>query len=128
MWRWLWNALKRFGGAVRGKDRPSVVPGFLRPIDTGALERQLNLKEQGVERGQKGLPDSEEKVFDAAEQTVVQRVVSEWTWQGDELINNLRAYADRLIGFSIGSEQAQLALAATNALSLFPPGFQLVDA
>jgi hypothetical protein len=69
---------------------------LLRPIDTGALERELNLKEVGSQRGMKELPDTTDDIFDAVEQTIVQRVVSEWTWQGEELINNLRAYAARL--------------------------------
>ena len=117
MWRLLLNAVKKFASAVRGEERSSVVPGFLRPIDTGALERQLKLKELGTQRGEKELPSSGEKILDATEQTIIQRIVSEWTWQGDELINNLRAYADRLIGFSVGSEQAQLGLAAKNAVA-----------
>jgi hypothetical protein len=117
MWRALRNALKQVVTAVRGKERPSVVPGFLRPIDTGAVARQLNLKEVGSERGMKQLPATGDPVFDAVEQTIIQRVVSEWTWQGGELINNLRAYAERLIGFSVRAEQAQLVLAAKNALT-----------
>ena len=117
MWRLLVNAVKRFVSAVRGPKQPSVVPGFLRPIDTDSLARQLGLKENGVQRGTKELPGSAERIFDALEQSIVQRVVSEWTWQGDELINNLRAYAARLIGYSVTSEQAQLGLAAKNALT-----------
>jgi len=109
--------LKRLLSAIRGTRPPSVVPGFLRPIDTGALERELNLKEAGAQRGMKELPDTTDNIFDAVEQTITQRVVSEWTWQGDELINNLRAYAARLIGFSVSTERAQLGLAATNALT-----------
>jgi len=31
-------------------------------------------------------------------------VESEWNWQGDEFINNLRGYAQRLIGYSIHAE------------------------
>jgi hypothetical protein len=96
MWRLVKNALNWLASAIRGTRPPSVVAGFLRPIDTGALERELNLKEVGSQRGMKELPDTTDDIFDAVEQTIVQRVVSEWTWQGEELINNLRAYAARL--------------------------------
>jgi hypothetical protein len=67
MWRLLIKALKRLLSAIRGKERPSVVPGFLRPIDTGALERELNLKELGTQRGMKELPDMGDAIFDAVE-------------------------------------------------------------
>jgi hypothetical protein len=87
MWRALKNALKRLVAAIRGRDRRSVVPGFLRPIDTGALARQLNLNEVGAERGRKELPDAGDTVFDAVEQTIVQngsqcaRSRHSWFWR-----------------------------------------------
>jgi len=103
--------------AVRGKEQLSVVPGFLRPIDTDALAQELELKRNGIERGNKNLPASDETELDSIEQSITQRIVSEWTYQGDELINNLRAYNARLVGYSIHTEQAQLGLAAKNAVT-----------
>ncbi len=106
-----------FARAIRGKKRLSVVPGFLRPIDTDALARELELKKNGAERGANNQPTSTETTFDGVEQSIVQRIVTEWTYQGDELINNLRAYNERLVGYSIHTEQAKLALAARNAIT-----------
>ena len=96
----------------------SVVPGFLRPIDTDALARELELKKSGLERGKKNLPTSDETELDGVEQTITQRIVSEWTYQGDELINNLRAYNVRLVGYSIHTEQAQLGLRLARNLKI----------
>jgi hypothetical protein len=111
------KVFRGFAKAVRGKEQLSVVPGFLRPIDTDALARELELKKSGLERGKKNLPTSDETELDGVEQTITQRIVSEWTYQGDELINNLRAYNVRLVGYSIHTEQAQLGLAAKNAVT-----------
>jgi hypothetical protein len=36
-------------------------------------------------------------VWDEIEQTIIQKIESEWTWQGDALIKLLRAYANRLL-------------------------------
>jgi hypothetical protein len=65
--------------AVRGKEQLSVVPGFLRPIDTDALAQELELKRNGIERGNKNLPASDETELDSIEQSITQRIVSEWT-------------------------------------------------
>jgi hypothetical protein len=81
------------------------------------LARELDLKRQGAERGAKNLPNSAETTLDNVEQSIIQRVVSEWTYQGDELVNNLRAYNQRLVGYSIHAEHAKLALAAKNAIT-----------
>jgi hypothetical protein len=63
------------------------------------------------------LPRTNEAHFDAVEQAVIQRIESEWVYQGGELTNNLRAYADRLLGYSILAEFEKLRLAAGNALT-----------
>ena len=49
--------------------------------------------------------------------------ISRRTWQGNALIKTLRAYADRLIGFSVSSKLAELRLVAqdTKARFLNPP-------
>jgi hypothetical protein len=39
-------------------------------------------------------------ILDGVEQTVVQKIEFEWAWQGDALLKTLRAYADRLVGYS----------------------------
>ena len=55
--------------------------------------------------------------LDAVEQQVVQLVESEWNWQGDEFINNLRGYAQRLIGYSIHAEFTNLQIMARATLA-----------
>ena len=87
-----------------------VIPGFLRPIDTDAIARQLKLPKRGEERGADELPRADENYLDVVEQGVIQKIHSEWTWQGDALIKILRAYADRLVGFSVSAAAAELRL------------------
>ncbi len=108
---------KRFAKAVRDNPQPKVAPGFLRPIDTDRLATELRLDVKAAERGRRNLPETSEDVFDSVEQEIIQRIESEWTWQGDELINNLRGYASRLIGYSILAEFEKLRLAASDALA-----------
>jgi hypothetical protein len=111
------GALKNFAKSLKHNERYGVVLGFLRPIDTDRISRELRLKENAVTRGKNNLPDTSDIHLDAIEQAVVQRVESEWTYQGGELTNNLRAYADRLVGFSIFAEFEKLQLTANNALT-----------
>src|SRR5262249_44709591 len=113
----LTGALKNFAKSVKDNERSGVVLGFLRPIDTDRISRELKLKENGAARGTNDLPRSNESHFDAIEQAVVQRIEGEWVYQGGELTNNLRAYADRLLGYSILAEFEKLRLAAGNALT-----------
>ena len=103
--------------AVRGKSGLSVVPGFLRPIDTEAIARREKVDQKAIENGQAGLPDSSAKHPDATEQAVTQYIQSEWTWQGGELLNQLRAYGSRLAQYSIHSEHERLRLLAQNTLA-----------
>ena len=58
------------------------------------------------------MPSSEIAELDNVEQAIVQTIESEWAWQGDELTNQLRAYAARLVQFSIKSEFEKLQLTA----------------
>jgi hypothetical protein len=111
------GALKNFVKSVKDNGRYGVVLGFLRPIDTDRISRELRLKESAVARGKNNLPDTTDIHVDAIEQAIVQRVESEWTYQGGEITNNLRAYADRLLGFSIFAEFENLQLAGSNALT-----------
>jgi len=97
----------------------AVIPGFLRPIDTQAIARQLKPSEKGSERGFEELPRSDENVWDAVEHTVIQKIEAEWAWQGDSLLKTLRAYADRLVGFSVSAKVAELRLVARNASARF---------
>src|SRR5262249_6657420 len=69
------------------------------------------------ERGGRELPSSETETLDAIEQKVVQTIESEWAWHGDELLNNLRAYASRLIAVSVQTEFARLELTARNTIT-----------
>src|SRR6266568_271759 len=98
------RAVRKLAKLVRG-DRPApVVPGFLRPIDTDALARELNLLAMAADRGASDLPRTDESALDGVEQKIIQRVESVWAWQGDELIKQLRAYASRLTGYSVQAE------------------------
>jgi hypothetical protein len=92
-----------FSRLANDRGEPAVIPGFLRPIDTKAIAKELQLSEKGTERGKEDLPRSDEHIWDAVEQTIGQKIESEWSWQGDALIKTLRAYADRLIGFSVSA-------------------------
>jgi hypothetical protein len=91
------SAFARWKGSA---EQVAVIPGFLKPIDTNAIARQLRLSEKGSERGAEELPHSDEAILDGIEQTVIQKIESEWAWQGDALLKTLRAYADRLVGYS----------------------------
>jgi hypothetical protein len=103
--------------AIRGNEKPMTVPGFLRPIDTGAMARELNLEAEAAQRGQSNTPPSNASVPDLIEQKILQRIESEWTWQGGELINSLRAYTQRLIGYSVESEFTRLDVQANDTLA-----------
>jgi hypothetical protein len=103
--------------AIRGNEKPTTVPGFLRPIDTAAIARELNLEAEASQRGQSNTPPSNASVPDLIEQKILQRIESEWTWQGGELINSLRAYTQRLIGYSVESEFTRLAVQANDTLA-----------
>jgi hypothetical protein len=97
-----------FSKLVGNADSAVVIPGFLRPIDTKVVTKELHLIETARERGKDELPRSDETVWDGVEQTIVQKIQAEWAWQGDALIKTLRAYADRLIGFSVSGKLAEL--------------------
>jgi len=77
----------------------------------------MDLARVAVERGKQELPPSSSSGLDAIEQQVTQALESEWAWHGAELINNLRAYAARLIAFSVSTELANLRLTAQNTLT-----------
>jgi hypothetical protein len=103
--------------AIRGSEMPTTVPGFLRPIDTAAIARQLNLEARAAERGQSNIPPSDAVTLDAIEQQLIQRIESEWTWQGGELINNLRAYKQRLASYTVHAEFTRLVVRAKDTLT-----------
>jgi hypothetical protein len=102
---------------IRGSDKPITLPGFLRPIDTAAIARQLNLEATAKKRGRSDIPPSAASTPDAIEQQIIQKIESEWTWQGGELINNLRAYKQRLASYEVASELARLVVHAKNTLT-----------
>jgi hypothetical protein len=89
----------------------------LKPIDTSEIAREMDLARVAAERGKQELPPSNGVGPDAIEQQITQALESEWTWHGAELINNLRAYAARLIAVSIPTELANLRLTAQNTLT-----------
>jgi hypothetical protein len=105
--------------SFHNKDQVAVVQGFLRPIDTAKISRQLRLVEEGSKRGAEELPKSNTAAWDEIEQTIIQKIESEWTWQGEALIRTLRAYVDRLLGYSVSARAAELRLKAQNARARF---------
>jgi hypothetical protein len=111
------KVLREAIGAIRGSEMPTTVPGFLRPIDTAAIARQLNLEAIAAERGRSNIPPSDSPAPDAIEQQIIQQIESEWTWQGGELINNLRAYKQRLSSYGIESEFTRLVVLAKDTLA-----------
>jgi len=100
-----------------GSGMIGVVPGFLRPIDTDQIAKNLKPAEQGEKNGKQNIPRSETESFDDVEQTIVQKLESEWSWQGGELLNHLRSYAVRLSGYSIEAEFTRLQLQAKAAIT-----------
>ena len=116
-WRIVVGAFKKFTDAIRGDDGRGLVQGYLRPIDTDEVARKLRLDAEAIERGSRDQPSSEAQSLDAVEQKIVQTLESEWTFHGSELINNLRAYASRLIAVSVQTELANLDLLAQNTLA-----------
>ena len=94
-----------------------VPPGFLRPIDTDRIARELRIDERAAENGRRELPTAEAQVMDSVERDIVQKIEGEWAWQAGELINVVRAYSSRLLGFSIDSEFARLKIEAHNSLT-----------
>jgi hypothetical protein len=111
------RVLRGAAEALRGSERPMTLPGFLRPIDTAAIARQLKLERIAAERGKTNIPACDASGPDAIEQQIIQLIESEWTWQGGELINNLRAYKQRLASFGVQSEFTRLVLHAKDTLA-----------
>jgi hypothetical protein len=111
------GAFQRLGNALRGDDGRARASGYLKPIDTAEIARNLKLDELGADRGAKELPPSSSQSLDGVEQQITQAIESEWTWNGQDLLNNLRAYAQRLIEFSVSTELARLDLIAKNTLA-----------
>ena len=105
------NALKS------GDEQLGGAAGFLRPFDVDRIARTLDLTNAAAENGRRNIPKSDSAVFDSVEQKVVQEIAAEWSWHGGALVNYLRAYADRLIGYSVNSEFQRLQLKANNTLA-----------
>jgi hypothetical protein len=111
------GAFGKLAEAIRGDNSPAKAQGYLKPIDTGAMARQLNLDATAAERGARDQPASNSQSLDVVEQQITHAIESEWSWHGGELINNLRAYAARLIEFSVQTELANIHLLARNTLT-----------
>jgi hypothetical protein len=108
---------QKFTNAIQGDDGRGQVQGYLKPIDTAKIARKLKLDEVAADRGSKNLPPTNSQQLDGIEQEVTQAIESEWTFNGNDLINNLRAYAQRLIEVSVSTELARLDLIAKNTLA-----------
>lgn len=111
------GAFRKLHEAFRGDDGRAKAQGYLKPIDTDEIAREMDLAQVAAERGRQDLPPSNAAGPDSIEQQITQALESEWLWHGAELINNLRAYAARLIAVSIPTELANLRLSAQNTLS-----------
>lgn len=85
------GTLSRLRRVLEANEAPVSPAGFLRPINTQLIAEQFELERQGKERGAKNQPHPDDEVYDAVEQKVVHAVQSEWSMQGGELVNNLRA-------------------------------------
>jgi hypothetical protein len=111
------EAFRKLRNAVRGEDGRTKAQGYLKPIDVDEIVRDIDLPRIASERGKQELPSCNAVTLDAVEQQITQTLEGEWAWHGAELINNLRAYAARLISFSISTELANLRLEAQNTLA-----------
>lgn len=111
------KVLREAAESIRGTEKPTTVPGFLRPIDTDAVAREIGLEVQAAERGKSETPPSSATGIDAIEQQIVHRIESEWSWQGGEFIQQLKAYAQRLIAYSVAAEFTRLEIRAKDTLS-----------
>lgn len=100
-----------------GSGSTGVVPGFLRPIDTDQLEKMLKLTERGEKNGKQNIPRTETESFDDVEQSIVQKLESEWSWHAGDLLNHLRSYAARLAVYSIEAEFTRLQLRAKDTIT-----------
>lgn len=111
------GAFKAVVSAVRGDGAPSMTAGFLHPIDTNRVAANLDIDKLATENGRRDFPPTESDRLDSVEQSILQKIESEWTLHGGELINHLRAYASRLIGYSVDAEFERLQLKANVALT-----------
>jgi hypothetical protein len=109
--------IRRAVDALRSTESSGIAAGFLRPIDTQKIARDLDLETVGADNGRKEQPPTDSMLPDATEQKIIQRVESEWSMHGGELLNHLRSYATRLIGYSIDAEFARLQLKGKDALA-----------
>lgn len=111
------GTFRKLRDAVRGDEGRAKAQGYLKPIDTEGMARELDLARLAAERGRENLPPSDSTALDAVEQRITQTLEGEWAWHGAELINNLKAYAARLLSFSVSTELANLRLNAQNTLA-----------
>ncbi|MGJ4940633.1 hypothetical protein ACQR1W_08690 [Bradyrhizobium sp. HKCCYLS1011] len=111
------GAFRKLRDAVRGDDGRAKAQGYLKPIDVDEIARRMDLARLSSDRGRQELPPSDSPGLDSIEQQITQTLEGEWAWHGAELINNLRAYAARLIAVSVSTELANLRLGAKNTLA-----------
>jgi hypothetical protein len=111
------GTFQKIADAIRGDDGRGLVQGYLRPIDTDEIARKLKIDAEAATRGSQEQPSSDAQSPDAIEQKIIVTLESEWTYHGSDLINNLRAYASRLIAVSVQTELVRLDLLAQNTLA-----------
>jgi hypothetical protein len=98
-------------------DQPTVAVGFFPPIDTARIACDLKIEAIARDRGRHNLPGTHDTNLDALEQKIIQKIEGEWTRQGGELLNSLRAYAARLVSYSIPGEFLRLQIQAEHVLA-----------
>jgi hypothetical protein len=97
--------------------QPAIAPGFFSSIDTARIARDFKVEAIARDRGRHNCPETHEGNLDALEQKISQKMEREWVWQGDELLNSLRAYAARLVSCSIPAEFHRLQIQAEHVLA-----------
>jgi len=63
------GVFRKAADAIRGTNKPTTVPGFLRPIDTDRIAREVQLDRIAAERGGENLPSSTSNSLDAGDGT-----------------------------------------------------------
>jgi hypothetical protein len=96
---------------------PTVVPGFLRPINTQEIAVALNVVTTATADARRGMPAISANHLVSKEQEITQKLVSEWTWQGETLLKQLAAYSSRLGQRSVRTVHERLRLTAQDAIT-----------
>jgi hypothetical protein len=100
--------LQQLASIIQNDGQSAIAAGFFRPIDTARIARDFKIEVIARDRGRHNLPETRDSNLDVLEQKIIQKIEGEWTCQGDELLNSLRAYGARLVSYSIPGEFSRL--------------------